>query len=441
MTEVAISHPKRPGASAKRADWKTFWLAQRQFWRTEPEIPPEQQTFLAQRRLRGVDYKTGEYPFRDVALTRADVEWLLATHDTVGIVGPVEWRTQEQADRRGLDLRGADLRGVDLSGLPLTRVRCGMPAAEWLVATPEQREWAAAHLEGANLFKAHLERAHFIQAHLEGADLRLAHLEAAVLFRTHLEGITLTPDAFAAIHQRNPALPQRLPAANLSGAFFNDETDLDQVILGDATSCVSLANVHWNGANLTVVQWSRLRIAMLGEEYIARQDHTADGKAKDHETRLNQYEVAVQTNRQFATILRGQGLNEVADQFVYRAQVLQRRVLRMQGPRSFGGWLGSLGLDVLAGYGFRPGRTLLVYLLLILGFAAAYMLFGTINGHAFHVDEALVFSVTSFHGRGFFPGGLALDDPITKVAASEAIIGLLVEVSFIATFTQRFFAR
>jgi hypothetical protein len=50
--------------------------------------------------------------------------------------------------------------------------------------------------------------------------------------------------------------------------------------------------------------------------------------------------------------------------------------------------------------------------------------------------------VTSFHGRGFFPGGgLALDDPITILAAIEAILGLFIEITFIATFTQRFFAR
>jgi hypothetical protein len=43
--------------------------------------------------------------------------------------------------------------------------------------------------------------------------------------------------------------------------------------------------------------------------------------------------------------------------------------------------------------------------------------------------------------RGFFssvfrPGGL-----LAAVAAVEAFIGLLIEIVFIATFTQRFFAR
>ena len=54
---------------------------------------------------------------------------------------------------------------------------------------------------------------------------------------------------------------------------------------------------------------------------------------------------------------------------------------------------------------------------------------------------ALIFSITSFHGRGFFPGGVALDNPLTVVAAAEAIVGLVIEISFIATFTQRFFGR
>jgi hypothetical protein len=38
-------------------------------------------------------------------------------------------------------------------------------------------------------------------------------------------------------------------------------------------------------------------------------------------------------------------------------------------------------------------------------------------------------------------GGLALDDPITILAVVEAILGLFIEITFIATFTQRFFAR
>jgi hypothetical protein len=49
--------------------------------------------------------------------------------------------------------------------------------------------------------------------------------------------------------------------------------------------------------------------------------------------------------------------------------------------------------------------------------------------------------MTSFHGRGFFPGGIGLDDPLTVLAAIEAFVGLLIEVTFIATLTQRLFGK
>ncbi len=55
--------------------------------------------------------------------------------------------------------------------------------------------------------------------------------------------------------------------------------------------------------------------------------------------------------------------------------------------------------------------------------------------------DAFVYSLTSFHGRGFFPGletKPSLHDPLVMLAAIEAVIGLLIEISFIATFTQRF---
>jgi hypothetical protein len=48
------------------------------------------------------------------------------------------------------------------------------------------------------------------------------------------------------------------------------------------------------------------------------------------------------------------------------------------------------------------------------------------------------------HGRGFFPGlehGASLNNPLVMLAALEAMVGLIIEVSFIATFTQRFLGR
>ena len=100
-----------------RESRKTYWAGQGQPWRTEPEIAAERQDYLAGRRAIPPDFKQGIYPFRDIALSRADVEWLLATHENGR--GPVDWSDESQRARTGLDLRGADLRRVDLQNLPL----------------------------------------------------------------------------------------------------------------------------------------------------------------------------------------------------------------------------------------------------------------------------------------------------------------------------------
>jgi hypothetical protein len=51
----------------------------------------------------------------------------------------------------------------------------------------------------------------------------------------------------------------------------------------------------------------------------------------------------------------------------------------------------------------------------------------------------MVFSVASFLVRGFSAHGLALDNPASSLAAIKAVTCLLIEISFIATFTQRSF--
>lgn len=138
-------------------------------------------------------------------------------------------------------------------------------------------------------------------------------------------------------------------------------------------------------------------------------------------------------------MLRNQGLNEDAARFAYRAQMLQGTVFKLQ--KKFWQFLFSGFLDFLAGYGYRWWRSFRAYLNVILAFATTYFIIGRIVGPALSPLGALVFSVTSFHGRGFFPGGIGLDDPLTVLAAFEAFVGLLIEVTFIATLTQRLFGK
>lgn len=257
--------------------WHDYWQAQHYLWRTEPEIDDARKEFLAGCRAVRPDVKQGIYPFKDVRLSRADVEWLLATHQHGQ--GPVDWYDVSQRMRSGLDLCGANLVGVDLSGLPLARLHAGLTEAERAHTTAKQRALAAIHLEGTHLFEAHLEGAYLagahleeadlhrayleqasrMYAHLEGANLRTAHLEGTFLGFAHLNGKHVGEHELEYVRQWRADFPKTLPPANLRHAFFDRATNLDSVNLGDEEhGFVSVVDVSWTDVNLAMVnslQW------------------------------------------------------------------------------------------------------------------------------------------------------------------------------------------
>jgi hypothetical protein len=110
----------------------------------------------------------------------------------------------------------------------------------------------------------------------------------------------------------------------------------------------------------------------------------------------------------------------------------------------------SLFLDLLAGYGYKPVRSFIAYLIVIIGFATSYYVLGlhdvvgphhVFGPHHLTLYESIVVSMTAFHGRGFFAGTFQPGDPQAFFAAFEAFVGLLIEVTFIATLTQRLFGK
>ena len=346
--------PSRP-VDDDREGWKGYWTLQGQPWRTEPEIDEERQKFLAERRVITPDIEKSIYSFKDIKLGRADVEWLLATHEHGH--GPVLWNDPAQRSREGLDLRGADLRQADLRSLPLSRLRGGLTRHDWGHATEEQHALAAVQMEGTVLRGAHLEEAILIRAHMEKADLRDTHLEGAFLSRAYLEKIDLWR-----AHLEGSILTR----THLEGAF------LDDVILSDETHVgPQLAGAYWNDVDLSVVKWSQ--VEMLGDEHEARQK-THRGKAKESSVRIARYEKAVGANRQLAVMLQTQGLNEVSDHFTYHAHLCQRVVFRLQ--RQWLKYAFSWLLAVLTGYGYRMGRIIIAYVLAICGFASLYYSLG-----------------------------------------------------------------
>jgi uncharacterized protein YjbI with pentapeptide repeats len=416
-----------------RTIWQVYWEEQGQPWRTEPEIDEDRQKILTDRRCITPDIKQGSYPFKDVRLSRADVEWLLATHESGR--GPVDWSDENQRKREGLDLRGADLSKADLSHLPLACIQAGLTGSDWFYSSPEQGQWAAAHMENVILIGAHLEAAKFndvslrdanlYQAHLEAAEVKYASLEGAYLNESHLGGANFSGSHLEGTDLRRAHLEGiSSQPAKLQGVFFDNTTKLRGAILGnELNGFVQVVDVSWGGVNLALLDWSSVN--MLGDERKARQSK-----------HLDDYQMGVRANRQLAVAMQTQGLNEIGSRFAYRAQKLQRIVFRRQ--KKLGQYFLSLLLDLLAGYGYKPGRSVLIYVLVVFGFTIAYSHFGSLSPF----PDALVFSIMSFHGRGFFPslsGETNLHNPLVVLAAFEAVIGLFIEISFIATFTKRFF--
>src|SRR6266702_2635808 len=394
---TAMQRPSTEDAEARNAYCKEH----DQPWSSEPEIDTKRQVYLAERRAIVPDIEQGRYPFKDIEpkLARADVVWLLVTHENGH--GPVHWSDEGQRVRQGLDLRGANLKEVDLSGLPLAGLIGGLTLDEWWKATQEQRVMAAMLMEGANLSQAQLEGANLSGAQLEnanlsGAQLKKAYLKGARLGSADLSGAQLE-DAY--LHQawleNADLIKTKLGGASFCGAHLEGACFSGAQLGNKQRIGPRLADAQWGNANLSVVEWSQF--SQLGDEWEAHQKSERDGEKKTVETRLDGYRAALRANRQVAAVLRNQGLNDEADHFAYRAKLLQREVWRRQ--HRYLKYVGSCLLWLLAGHGYRPLRSILWYLAIVIGFALTYYTFGHLS---LWPPDAFVYSLTSFHGRGFF---------------------------------------
>jgi pentapeptide repeat protein len=270
----------------------------------------------------------------------------------------------------------------------------------WRTENPDEVDLSQADLQGGNVIRANLANANLRGINLRGASAR----------DTDFRGADFGQANFASSDLRG---------ANLRSAIFNNDTDLSDVLIDNHTC---LGDIQWNGVDLTGINWDKVH--RLGDE--------------DNQQIFP--DIAVRAYRQVTIQLRAQGMNEIADRFAYRARLCRRRSLAKQ--RNIGAWLWSYFLDILAGYGYYPARVFRIYLSILLVFAAAYYVVAQTSPAHLSVLAALILSITSFHGRGFFPGvpGVTnLDNLLVALAAGEAILGLFIEASFIATFTDRYF--
>jgi hypothetical protein len=96
--------------------------------------------------------------------------------------------------------------------------------------------------------------------------------------------------------------------------------------------------------------------------------------------------------------------------------------------RDFYGALLSPVRGFLAGNDNKTRRTLLWHVAMVFGFAFTFLAIGTVDDHGFNSIETFVYSIIVFHGRGFFSGKLALDDPAAIFGAIEAMTSLFIEI-------------
>jgi hypothetical protein len=190
---------------------------------------------------------------------------------------------------------------------------------------------------------------------------------------------------------------------------------------------------------------------------------------------LYYYQAAARAYLQLALTLRNQGIAEPSERFNYRALIMRRKALLCQifhllailffvrddlppeeqryqrvWPRlrliflpivrQTGSYLFSWFLAALTGYGYRMWRIILAYTLVVLAFAAAYWGLGFQAPPGLNFLQAIIVSVTAFHGR-VFSNPYTLTEPQIIFTALEAICGLVIEGLFVAMLVQRFFNR
>lgn len=277
----------------------------------------------------------------------------------------------------GVKLTGADL--MWLAGLAITNPQLAGPSARFeavkeptpdvlsrlqrAVHEPDVRasfqpirlnlagaDLAGAYLNGAVLRSTLFEHANLYGVHFEGANLQEAHLGGAILIRATFDVDTdLTSVRFDA-HEFPP------PRGAKDMADF--------AVVGD---------IKWGGVDLRGVDWQNadhIGADHLGDEHAVAWQARGWDKVQDSvkavdtelgrliaaEGKLEQHKSIVRAYRQIVSQLRQQGLNEEADNLSYRGQMQNRTILwRDHRP---GSYLFSWLIFLLAGYGYRPARSL-----------------------------------------------------------------------------------
>jgi uncharacterized protein YjbI with pentapeptide repeats len=330
--------------------------------------------------------------------------------------------TLDKANLSNASLSGADLSMANLNGTHI--FGANLSEANLSGATLSGAQLSLANLSGANLNGATLNGAQLSMARLSEAQLSMATLNGATLNGATLNGSDLSGANLSGVNLSGATLN----GARFSRALLNAETSLDGVMFSQPPT---LLGVRWNGAPLDAIDWGQ--VSKLGDE-------AAINVAKTRTERVRAYRNAVRAYHGLVVALEAQGLTVPARRFRRRERLLDRRTLR-QRPSTWFAYAFYTLLNLLSGQGEAPDRIFAAYAIIVGTFTGIYWVvsqqFAT-SSQPLKWYEALVLSLSSFHGRGFFPSQIGLGDPLAVIAAVEAVFGLFIELILIATFTNRF---
>lgn len=377
---------------------------------TEPTL--ERQQELEEAFVRNKE--NASPPYANVLIrSRGELTWILRRRC---------WSGEQFSSDARADLRRSLLRGVNLSGLALAEA--DFSSAQMRDVNLQGAGLRSAVLVNADLLGANLSGAYFAFADMQRTRLDRANLQGTMLGEANLQGASLDG---AKINDAN-FTKANLKGANLRAVQVDGNTTLSEVVLDEATQ---LGNINWSGVPLARVDWSQIKV--LGDEAnIGR----ITGPRKRAQ-RVEAYRDAARAYHGLSVALRGQGISIPSSEYRLRSLRLERKALLASGKLL--AWLFSLILDVVAGYGERPGKTLVSYAAVILAFAVGFYATARLTCVVLTPLDSALLSFSSFHGRGLGPPGEDdLGSAFRVVAGLEAVAGLFIEAIFIAAFGRRF---
>ena len=300
------------------------------------------------------------------------------------------------ASETGRDLSGCNLKKVSLRGVLFEKF--DFSDADLSRADLSDSHFFDSKLKGASLVGANLSSCDFTHCDIRGADLTKADISGSRLWNSDLSGANMAE-------------------ADISSADF------------------------WNARLFDIKMW---HASLDGVRSVSKSSFSK-GKGPLEECRINEDGElsAVESYRNIKQLLTATGRYNDASWASFTEKTMERRILKKNGSLEY---IPNLIMNILCGYGEKPYRIILSAVFCILGFAALYGVFGTIEcaaspGAQPGWADYIYFSAITYTPVGY---GDLIPKPSSAfrmLAAAEAFLGVFLAGLFVFTLASKYSAR